>query len=256
MEAINNIVQLEKFLQTKDTTDKKDSPFALYHDTLSSLNLKHNNVEVRDSSIHGKGVFATKKIPKDAIITFYPIDAIHSCKTLETLLPSNSPSKFESGIENHYLHEYGYTYRNEKNESTNTIIGDPFRHDELKLVGHMINDSSTNVFSSIKYEDVCKIEICKNAILKYYADGKTKRNCEFIEVRTEALPIPVCCCIATRNIKAGEEILLTYEHLYWYVLTYRDFMKEKYECDNLLRKALDTDIGFRNKLNTCIFNKN
>lgn len=253
MNQINNINQLDnkikELIQEYDISGIGENILKdiWFYNTeiLPKLSLRHGDVEIRNSPIHGKGLFATKNIPKDAIIAFYPTHGIYVDEKHNTYFdPLNENNEqievFKSNIlNNDYLNTYSYTYFRKSGIS---LVGDPERIDNKNTLGHMINDASVNVFQNIKYDDRFNIDTHKTAMLEYYSKGKLKRNCTYAESEL----FPICCCIALKNIKPNEEILILYEHRYWYDLTYNQKNRTNSEVDSIFSKCRN-DTKFMNK---------
>src|ERR1044071_9098124 len=104
---------------------------------LRPVTLKYaSNIGVKNSKIHGRGVFAKTKIPKNTIVTFYPAHAIHLDNDLVDVEENMSFIKKVKEYKYDKLYgtsEYSYNY------SFLNIIGDPNRTDNPQLLGHMLN---------------------------------------------------------------------------------------------------------------------
>lgn len=169
--------------------------------------LKYNNVEIRESKIHGKGLFATKNIPKNVIITYYPVHATWENNIYKIFDEDPILKKNIVNINNTYSKEIGQDIR---------IIGNPNNLSNKLLLGHMINDASGNVYENIDFEKMKDIREFKNLIAKYYIDGSKKRNCELVTLNNNK----VSCVITTREIKMGEELMTYYDPFYWFQYNY------------------------------------
>jgi len=171
--------------------------------------LKYNFVEARNSSIHGKGVFATEDIPKNAIITFYPA---HAIKKGRACIINDTDRCFKKNIEKN---SRGYSvYLSLKNSVE--LIGNPNNTSNPLLLGHMINDASKNVFEGISINETKNLVKFKNKCAEYYMYGSKKRNCAFLINKDET----VVCVVASRDINKGEEILTYYDPMYWFNITF------------------------------------
>lgn len=179
------------------------------------ITLLHNNVEVYESPVHGRGVKANTDIPAHVVITHYPAHAIGQKKGL--LLCDHA---LENGEFHRRLGDYMVTHtRNIHNgEETYLLIGNPETVDNTLLLGHMVNDCSGNVFADIPYEEVIKPTILKNLVAAYYINGAKKRNCRYITNAQNSLVSIVSC----REIANGEELLAFYGHYYWFYYQYND----------------------------------
>ena len=180
MDQINNILQLDnklnklnEFINNHDRKNMVDGIFSYYTKILPSISLKYNHVEIRNSEIHGKGLFATKEIPKDAIITFYPAHAISRGGETFFIDDHQDKESFIFNIEhNKYVKTYGFTY----NDSSATIIGNPEWINDTTMLGHMINDASENTFEYIEYDKINNLDVYKKAVIEYYKKGKSKKK--------------------------------------------------------------------------------
>ena len=205
--------RIEKLTGVTTNTVQKITKHNLY----IPLPLAHSHIEVKTSNIHGKGVFATDNIPAGSIITFYPAHSV-CIDGLFYFFKDYDNDSFKENIENNnYCKIYGFsggfsTYTNGDNI---TIIGNPDNTENTLLLGHMINDAAGNVFENIRYEETDGIKF-KNAVATYYVNGKNKKNCK-ISVQPDSL---ICYVVATRNIVAGEELLVLYDSIYWYDINY------------------------------------
>ena len=70
VDEINKITNM--FSKINDNNDRLRTMFG--YDI--PIPLKYNTVEIRESAIHGKGLFAIDDIPKGVVITFYPAHAL------------------------------------------------------------------------------------------------------------------------------------------------------------------------------------
>lgn len=174
--------------------------------------LKYNNVEIRQSSIHGKGLFATKDIPKDVVITFYPA---HALLWNGKFVPNDKDPKLITNrdeISRYYGNYISFTDNME-------VIGNPTNTSNKLLLGHMINDASGNVFQDVKFDRTKDLKEFKNLVAEYYIKGLKKKNCR---LTTDTNKI-ITCVVTTREVKKDEEILTYYDPTYWFNLNYGTF---------------------------------
>ena len=148
-----------------------------------------NLVHIRKSEIHQNGVFATKFIPKDTLITFFPVDIIKmyfGTKSFNILNPDiNNDTDFK------HL-DYSLVL-NDKCK----LIGSPKLTSNTAYIGHIINDGYKYVGNADKYMK----KSIKLANVKY----------EIFDIDCPRF-IPI---IAIRDINAGEELLMTYGLQRW-----------------------------------------
>lgn len=165
-----------------------------------------NKAEVRESPIHEKGVFATKNIKKDEVITFYPGHFGYFCSDGNKLGEKNvlmvkSPSILatenglddDNGINKKYCFELNEHY---------CIAGHPKLIDNPTYLGHMINDGAKSHSNINNYNS-------KDEEL-YYTESLNKRNCEAENIKDLFIIIT-----ATRDIEKDEELFMVYGYEYW-----------------------------------------
>ena len=187
------------------------------------LPIKHNHVAVLPSKIHGSGVFATKTIPANVIVTFYPCHAIHNTHTTEVITyPQNDGLDFV--IDDHLLNtavDYKFMLCPTHNL---TIIGNPRRRAHTTLLGHLINDGASDVFANTSAEQLKKKSLLHGLILQYTKESTTASNCRYAPNANRTL----VSIITTRPIEPGEELLVCYSTKYWLEKHYGWDFEEKY----------------------------
>ena len=154
-----------------------------------------NAVSVKPSSLHGNGVFARRSIKKGHIVTMYPCHAfsfaVEGTGTLwamadgETMLHTTA-SMFAG-------------YSAEIDPTRIAIAGDPDKHTN-DACGHLINDGACILKKDFDVDDV----------MRYVDESTRKQNCHFIPLGGAALAV-----VASRDIKAGEEVLAAYGAGFW-----------------------------------------
>jgi hypothetical protein len=159
-----------------------------------------DSAEVRDSPIHGRGVFATQPINSGDIITFYPGDHVAYMPNKDRKTAGHVQVRMASGRarargETTAQLDNAYTYDLNRNFS---IQGDPGFTDDPNYLGHMINDGA-RANSNPKSHAV------------YIACSTAKANCGFARMDA-GLAVAMR---ATRDIAVGEEILVPYGIGYW-----------------------------------------
>lgn len=175
-----------------DTTDSGEGP---------------NKVYIKESKIHGLGVFAKKYIKKGSLITYYPahyaVAFVEGRKNGErsreiSIIPSKTVKARKLEFKEEYL-----PYMTDIN-SYYSICGDPRIHDNPGFLGHMMNDCAVGHSTLDNYnpkdEKVYMIVTMHklNALIKYE-------------------PNPTCTVVveAHRDIKKDEEVLTAYGYHYW-----------------------------------------
>lgn len=144
------------------------------------------------SNIHGIGVFATKDILKNSIITIYPADIMYITYN------ENSTVQYSK-------RQGGHCYKNIKNlysvsfYDDYTVIGDPEFNTDPNFLGHMINDA---------------VKPIDNNINEYLKKSNELKNCEIISMAYNDVPY-ISLIVSTRDIKVSEELFISYGTDYW-----------------------------------------
>ena len=241
---INKLIEINNIINNANEKTK-----AIFHDGLKDMfgytapiPLKYNHVEIRQSSIHGKGLFATEDIPAGVIITYYPVHGVTEDSILEDgttkgcrFYANDNDTNF---IENRkeISRCYGHTIASINNEYL--IVGNPNNTSNKLLLAHMINGATGNVFLNIKYDDANNILEFKNIVAKYYITGSKNRNCKIKMDKNKV----VACAVTTREIKKNEEIFIFYDPMYWYNITYEtDNCDENTGLKNFMTLLNDED---------------
>lgn len=200
---------------------------------LRPVTLKYaSNIEVKNSKIHGRGVFAKTKIPKNTVVTFYPAHAIHLDTDLvaieDNFIKKVKECKYDKlyGISEH---SYNYSFLN--------IIGDPNQTDNPQLLGHMLNDAVGNVFSGINFDKLNDKILFKNTTAKYIILGMKNRNC-IIKYHKK---YPLAYILTTRDIEKDEELLLLYGTMYWFDHQYDKNCQQDNIFTDLFRGVCDPE---------------
>jgi hypothetical protein len=175
-------------------------------------------IKIDKSTIHGKGVFATSDIKKGSLITQYPNHYEYDRKggkfmfsqtdMLEIMLTTDGLTYVVDLLKKHKIN-FEIRDESEFNKgalivftdifnkySMGELLGNPFKYDNLKYVGHMINDS-------------CLIDIDKpitdKIVMRYTINSLMNQNCILTDIGI----------IATRDINKGDELLTFYGFNYW-----------------------------------------
>jgi hypothetical protein len=189
------------------------SDFFLSSPTLKQFYTKLiKNIEVRESSIPGagRGLFASKAIKANTIVSFYPAHA----------LGMDSESPFVTAAANTDDQQYFASNPSSKSAylhcadqpifGRSSILGtttneplyldvNPQRRLVDGWVSQMINDGATVMDNS------------ETGILNYYRETKRAKNCIHIPWG----PSPVLATVTTKKVLKGEELLTTYGGTYW-----------------------------------------
>lgn len=155
-------------------------------------------IEIKPSNIHGNGVFATKDIEENKVITMFPCHVIQTNDKSYTL----NPFYREQLLANNISDISSYTFNIDE---TTSIFGVPVVLDYFFL-GHMINDSYPTVDDFLKIKTA--IDYGKTAY-KYMLIGQQQNNCKFIKMPNYVY------VKTTKNISAGEELTISYGFPFW-----------------------------------------
>ena len=167
------------------------------------LGLNINKVHIKQSKIHGNGLFSSVNIKKGEIITLYPCDvlAYYPDKDREKdhyvsyiyseILNENNELKTKFEQNRKYYKGYQLSVNDEY-----SIIGLPEYDNDPTYMGHICNDGARGH----KPED--KLIYDKISILKSNACFRNICDC-------------MMAVVALRDITINEEILVTYGHGYW-----------------------------------------
>jgi uncharacterized protein Veg len=167
------------------------------------LGLNINKVHIKQSKIHGNGLFSSVNIKKGDIITLYPCDilAYYPDKDREKdhyvsyiyseILNENNELKTKFEQNRKYYKGYQLSVNDEY-----SIIGLPEYDNDPTYMGHICNDGARGH----TLED--KIIYDKISILKSNACFRNICDC-------------MMAVVALRDISINEEILVTYGHGYW-----------------------------------------
>jgi hypothetical protein len=163
-------------------------------------------VELRPSRVHGRGVFAKRKISKNEIVTFYPGDMVSWHANGRH---PDDPTYVGIGMD----HEGdGLTMSAKVNYEKDRdcyndystmvvpfydVIGTPENDKNPAYLGHFINDAA-------------KANKDERSIPIYNAISQAKANVKFMSIHDLHVAI-----IATRDIEADEEIYIPYAAKYW-----------------------------------------
>jgi hypothetical protein len=176
------------------------------------------NVELRPSCRHGRGVFATKDLEKDTILTLHPCDILswivkgNRCEENHVILPSLSHRMSrvinvgEAGDYCKKLWDYSVDIDNDY-----AVVGNPNFDDNPQYLGHFINDGFMGDFSVL------------TPSLYSELSGK-KSNCHY-EIIVDRCIVVV---LADRHIKKGEELLACYGINFWKLYNRKHNILTKY----------------------------
>lgn len=153
-----------------------------------------DHIEVKNSLIHGKGVFATNFIKKGSLITLYP----------PHIIGLTNESKMHTGclLPDVTVEELPEDYKFTSPILKFTLYGIPSQYSNKRLMGHMLNDAA-----SIGVKEKSQLFLNKFT----YIQDSLKNNCEFFIIDSYFVGI-----VSKRDILKGEELTVTYGDMYWF----------------------------------------
>lgn len=157
-----------------------------------------NLLEVKNSDIHGKGVFAKNNIDANQVVSLYPCHGIIK-EDMKYYCEEKNSGEYGDLLFN----SSDYMIQLKRIGGRVFVYGNPYIQDEGS-VGHLINDSCKNV-SDFKHVNKYNMKLC----LKYMLDAVKSNNCtlvqsnDYVYVKT------------TKYINKGEELLTHYGFPYW-----------------------------------------
>lgn len=162
-------------------------------------------VELRQSQVHGNGVFAKRDIKEGEFVTFYPCDAYYIGEPAKD--GSHAQIRFNSDMSDERCKELlmSSTYTLGSCGTGNMFIGDPDVTDNAWFLGHMINDGVAIIKRSGDIVTQCVV---------YTKASIARANVKIVNLRAGRQLCAVAMC-ATRDIQHGEEIFYTYDFPYW-----------------------------------------
>lgn len=179
LDKLNRSIDNNKILQTH----KKLMSYIQQGDFSESRDTCHRCIEIKESPIHGWGVFATRDISKGQIITqYYPaylLDKTEGC-FIEAESGRNCPINEMVNIVNK-LSNYQI-----EDINRHCVYGEPSFKSEWSMLGHMINDLSYDGSEDYKWDK-----------------GNVYINRDLT-------------VLTTRYIKSGEEISYNYGLPFWF----------------------------------------
>lgn len=209
MEEQQFIAIMDSMVTISNMSEKFESQEDIMLNLINSLNTVETQtgnsliprcIEVKNSTISGRGVFATNEIKKGTVVTLYPCDMIEKNgiahilpKNKEQILKYNKPG--DTTISD-------YKYNIDLNLS---IHGFP-ENLNLSQVGHIINDPYDNV-SELSY--LKNMNDLGSKSFKYFLKNEVNSNCVIVNNKNYVY------IKTTKDIKIGEELLASYGPCYW-----------------------------------------
>lgn len=197
-----DLMEMTKLLTTINRPRGEVDIALSYYNIISHVGpppfLPKNLLEVKNSDIHGKGVFAKNNIDANQVVSLYPCHGLIKENFKYYCEEKNSGEYGDLLFDlNHYK-----ILLNRKGDRV-FIYGNPYIQDEGS-VGHLINDSYKNV-SELKKLNKHTMKLS----LKYMLDSVKSNNCtlvqsnDYVYVKT------------TKYINKGDELLTNYGFHYW-----------------------------------------
>lgn len=193
------------------------------------------HLEVRQSEINGLGVFATRTLPPHSVLTAYPCHLY----SRGLVVKSNCTQEVDFSPQN--LQRLADVYGYQLNDCR--LIGVPELHSEKALLGHLLNDGClVNVFHGTPLPALEDPLVLGRLLKLFYANALRHTNCHFRNAHNDLM----ACVVSTREIAAGEELLLSYGLSYWLEQNYGANVefKNPFLPLNVLRLR-ETDAEFR-----------
>lgn len=218
--AKSNIKPLIKSENCTSLNDSYDIDYTKFRILALILPFGLDSVIAKPSKIHGFGVFSKRNILKDELMTFYPADFIECSPNKDRHVLGNYVLSYRSI---RFEKRFGVVFNAEVRDNdyaycinqTYTIIGEKTFNNDPNYLGHLINDSA----KSNSTEESDKI---------YTVISSKKANCKFYNL-DGGLHVAI---IATKDIKKGEELFVTYGAPYWnfHNENMRDELEVKIRC--------------------------
>lgn len=156
-------------------------------------------VDVRDSQIHGKGVFTIKDVNKGDVLTVYPCHHLGIVSNGQTIVKK----LIEDGLD--WNIKYAQcTYMTK--DSIIYIGGNPNIHSS-HFCGHLINDPFKHV--EMLNNSLCDINEFGKMVLNYELQSLQLSNCKIYTSRHYAY------VVAIKDMKKDTELLTPYGPMYW-----------------------------------------
>jgi SET domain-containing protein len=151
---------------------------------------RYSEIYIKESKIHGFGVFAHKDFEEGEVITRYPAHYIYKLNQYPIhRITDRIPDDTNDG------RDYGMNL-----DDGVFIIANPKFKDDMTLIGHICNDGFRHDFQT---DD-------ENNRNEYNKKSKEYNNSMFLENHNSIINI-----VSTKKIKKYEEILVPYGFRYW-----------------------------------------
>lgn len=203
-------------------------------------------LEVRQSAVHGRGVFATRRLPAGVLLTGYPCHLLVAGREILQCAASANLAGLGQPELAQICDKYGFALSDELR-----LVGLPTECDDRRLLGHMLNDGClADVFGGTPVERLRDKRVLLPLLMRFYGNTLAHVNCIFRCDRSRV----VCCVVSRREIQADEELLVSYGMPYWHEKNYGAGFEQRYPfvLQNMLalrgenrafRKLLDRSIA-------------
>lgn len=171
-------------------------------DTIRQSEPRHNEMSQRvraaPSSTHGTGLFARQDLASGTVTTFYPVHALGmGANRLE--FEDGRISKDHDEMRSCVVDIWHKSLR--KWAPDMWIDADPSRCVDGWL-GHLANDAAS-----------CAAGADEAQILDYYSECARSTNAVMVPYGHGCAPL--MCVVTTRDVREGDELLISYGHNYW-----------------------------------------
>jgi hypothetical protein len=236
----------------KKTVGEGHVPLILIMGNSAPLNLFWSQfLTVGNSLVDSRGLFISPTlatpVPRGAMLTCHPAHLLVHRGELYDCTGGSSGDKvrkispFDATNTKRDTVHVVKNYNKPISDETN-LVGLPSRTDDQRLLGHMVNDAClVNVFQSTPETELRNRDTLCRILTVYYKNTLKYTNCAFI---TDNIRV-MCALVARREIKAGEELFVSYGLTYWLELTYgADVMKRcPYIAENISKLLFDESGG-------------
>ena len=151
--------------------------------TNANEKVRKNHIEIKESPLGGLGVFATRDIPKNTLVTRYPIHFLMNNKSRAV---SACPNLYQDLTTMPDCRDYIIKITSPELKKNYSIIADPQYKDNYDLLGHILNDKGF-----------------KKGKNTYHPEHN---NCEIFGTDIYTM----------RNIKKDSELTFSYGEEYWF----------------------------------------
>jgi len=149
------------------------------------------------SNVHGRGVFAARKLHAGTVVTLYPAHAL-----------GDSSSSFAYGEIDLASTDYRVALPPSpglRDWATDLWVdAAPSRALAPGFLGHLVNDAFPRACSSAE-------EDYTDAVVRYYTDARERASCLLLPFGDT----PLLCLTTVRDVEQGTELLSMYGHEYW-----------------------------------------